>query len=340
VQAGWRRKVLRPAAVALALWLERLARPARAFAHEGEPFAPHDLWYAWNFDPLILVSLLTFGALFARGLGTFRSQGQPVAWWRVLAFCVALLAAAVALISPLDALSGALFSAHMVQHLLLIMVTAPLVALAAPVAPLLRGLPRRFQVELGQAWHKLPPARSALRWFSYGWVAWLLHTAAVWLWHLPGPYQAALTNDLLHALEHVALLGSALLYWSAVIRPSGKQQQEASGLALLSVIAMAMQGSVLGALMTFSPEPWYPAYAETAVVWGLTPLEDQQIAGALMWVPPGAVYTVVAIGLFGLWLRRMEGNVSKDRLGPRAVAGPRSGGRVVPGSPPSPEKEM
>ena len=327
-----------PVVGALALWLAQLARPARALAHDGEPPAPHDLWYAWNFDLLILGTLLISSVLFARGVRDFRDQGRPVAWWRPAAFYAALFAAAVALISPLDALSGSLFSAHMVQHLLLIMVTAPLISLAAPLAPLLRGLPRGLQKDLGQGWNKLQPAHRWLRWLGYGWIAWLLHAAAVWLWHLPGPYQAALRNDFLHAVEHAALLGTALLYWSTIV-PISVRRREAGGWAFLSLVAMAIQGSVLGALMTFSPQPWYPAYAETVLLWGLTPLEDQQVAGVLMWVPPGIVYMAAAIGLFGVWLGRMENGPVGNRPGPSGDTRDRNRRTLLPGPAPSPRKE-
>jgi len=202
---------------------------------------------------------------------------------------------AVALISPLDALGEALFSAHMGQHLALILVAAPLVALGAPLAPLLWALPPGARRQVGRGWRRL-------RWLGRPGPAWLLHTLALWLWHLPGPYQAALVVPWLHLLEHLSFFGTALAFWWSVL-PHGRRGYAVGALACF---AGATQGGALGALLTFSGQPWYPVYAPRVGAWGLTPLEDQQLAGLIMWVPASLVYLGAILALLGAWLQAEE----------------------------------
>jgi cytochrome c oxidase assembly factor CtaG len=168
-----------------------------------------------------------------------------------------------------------------------------LLALGSPSVALVWGLPR--------------PARRARRWAPWRlWralarppVAWVLHALALWSWHLPAAFEAALASPLLHVAEHATLLGTALLlWWSAFGRRS------AYGVGVLCVFTTALHSGVLGALTTFSPAPWYPTYAAAAIPGGLSPLEDQQLAGLLMWVAAGALYLLTALVLFGLWLGR------------------------------------
>jgi putative membrane protein len=150
-------------------------------------------------------------------------------------------------------------------------------------------------------------------------VTWALHTLAMWVWHAPPLFQGALASDTLHAAEHACFLGTGVLYWWALLR-HGARAPHGYALAVLSVFAMGMQSSALGALLTFSAVPWYPAYAAGEARWGFTPLNDQQLAGLIMWVPAGLVYTTVALTLFALWLQREEARVA-GAAGAASVAG-------------------
>mgnify|MGYP000989424550 CR=1 FL=1 len=134
----------------------------------------------------------------------------------------------------------------------------------------------------------------------------VLSTAALWAWHLPQWYAAALGDDRLHALEHLTLLGSALLFWW-VLSPQAGRQRVPAGVESLLLFAAAVQSAVLGALITFAPTPWIAAYRVSAPLWGLTALTDQQAAGALMWGPMGLVYIVAALGLLAQRLLRTQG---------------------------------
>jgi cytochrome c oxidase assembly factor CtaG len=181
---------------------------------------------------------------------------------------------AMALLSPLEEMAHALASAHMVQHLLLILVAAPLLSKAI-----------RFT---------LPDLVSPP-------LAWLLHTATIWFWHAAGPYNAAVVNPLLHGLEHLSFLGTAVIFWRVV--GIGRQPE---GIGVLLVFAMALQSVFLALLLTFADTPWYWVYSATTRAYGLDPLVDQQLAGVIMWVPAGLVYTGIGLRLLLTWIRQHD----------------------------------
>jgi putative membrane protein len=295
-------------ALVAAAWL-----PSTARAHEGLPLAPHDLWSAWNTDLWLILALVLPAIAFARGHARLAARGprlgQPA---RAVAAATGFAVLALALVSPLDALAGALLSAHMLQHVLLMLVAAPLLAWAAPLGRILLGLPLGLGRRLGAWWSRAPRARQAWRALTWPGAAWAVHALALWVWHMPPAYQAALRSPAIHALEHASFFGTALLFWWVLLRPAAGSPTAVQGPgAALFVFTQAMQSGLLGALMTLAPQPWYPAYAATAPLWGLTLLEDQQIAGGSMWIPSGAVYTLAALALFAAWFRRMERQVER-----------------------------
>ena len=272
-------------------------------AHSGQPPLPHDLWTAWNLSIPLVLGLVVTAWLYVRGL-RFAGRRTEADIRRASFFAVALLMLAVALISPLDALSEALASAHMVQHVLLILVAAPLFVLSAPFATLLRGTPSSLHRTLGswrgrlsQTLRRLPMMRNAA-------TLWLLATGVLWFWHAALPYEAALNNELIHIAEHITFLGSALLFWNIVIGRSSARVPQ--GLGTMLVFAMASQSGFLSLLLTFARTPWYSSYATTTQAWGLEPLADQQLAGVIMWIPAGLIYLGVALALFLSWIRSSE----------------------------------
>jgi putative membrane protein len=229
-------------------------------------------------------------------------SGHLVAYWQAAAFFGGIVALMAALVSPLDTLSEVLFSAHMGQHLLLIVMAAPLIAYSRPLVPFLWGLPLRWRRSL-RGWQRITALRTWQRLLTDLLFTWILYTVVLWFWHLPGPYQAALHNWFIHALEHIAFLGTALLYcWTL----SNLRDPCVQGRGILSLFTMGLQSGLLGALLTFSSLHWYPDYAATAPVWGLTPLEDQQLAGLIMWIPMGTVYMLAALTLLRTWLQGIE----------------------------------
>jgi cytochrome c oxidase assembly factor CtaG len=194
----------------------------------------------------------------------------------------------------------------MVQHIILILVAAPLLVLGATPAALIWAVPRRWQRGLGRWWQRQRTLQAGWRILTQPLLVWTLHTIALWAWHAPGLYQAALQSETLHALEHLSFLSTGLLFWWTVVAPYRGKKLAAGPGRLLSVFTMALQSGGLGALITFSPRPWYGAYTSTTTPWNLTPLEDQQLAGVIMWVPAGVVYLVAALVLLGLWLQALE----------------------------------
>jgi putative membrane protein len=280
-------------------------RASPAYAHPGTPPQPHDLWSAWPLSLGPIVGLLAAAWLYWRGHQAWRHRGRRLGW-RAGAFAAGWLSLAVALVTPLDSLGHALFSAHMAQHLLLMLAAAPLLALSAPLGPLLMGLPYQAGSALGAWWPRAHRVRGAWRVLSHPVTAWGLHTLALWVWHAPGLYQAALTNAWLHGLEHVAFLGTALLFWWALLHPSRTSRWLLGPGGSMYVFTMALQGGLLGALMTLAPQPWYPIYAAWTEAWGLSLLGDQQLAGAIMWIPSGLVYLGAALAVLGAWLAAME----------------------------------
>ncbi|HTD86692.1 MAG TPA: cytochrome c oxidase assembly protein, partial [Candidatus Binatia bacterium] len=145
------------------------------------------------------------------------------------------------------------------------------------------------------------------RFASNAFVAWMIHAITLWVWHIPALFQATLRSELIHALQHLSFLGSALLFWWAVI--DGRQKMMGYGIAVVFMFTTALHSGLLGALLTFANSVWYPAYAQTTSSWGLTPLEDQRLGGLIMWMPAGLVYIVAGLALFAGWMRESEARV-------------------------------
>jgi putative membrane protein len=244
-----------------------------------------------------------------------RREGRPLSWapsahavaGKSLAFWSGWCALGVALVSPVHGLGAVLFSAHMIQHEVLMLIAAPLLVLGRPLPLFLWALPRPWRRQLGQ-WGK--SLWGGWRVLTHPLVAWALHAGALWVWHLPRLFQATLTSELAHAWQHLSFFGTALCFWWALL--SRHQELQGYGVAVLAVFTTALHSSLLGALLTFAPTSWYIAYAHTAA-WGLTPLEDQQLGGLIMWIPAGAIYLLAALALGVGWLRATERQGAAER---------------------------
>jgi cytochrome c oxidase assembly factor CtaG len=272
-------------------------------AHPGQPPAPHDLWSAWNLHPVLLGGLLLTAWAYWRGQTS--GPRRPIDTWRARCFTAAMVALGLALLSPLDALSGALASAHMVQHLLLLLVAAPLLALSAPSSAILRGSPLALRRASGRWRRRLGLTHGNLGVLRHPAAVWLLSVGVIWFWHAAAPYDATLDNQLLHVLEHASFLVTAVLFWQVIVGVRGAARVS-GGLGVLLVFAMAMQSVFLSVLLTFARTPWYSGYAATTARWRLDPLTDQRLAGVIMWIPAGGIYLVVALALLVAWIRATE----------------------------------
>jgi putative membrane protein len=238
--------------------------------------------------------------------------GRGVRPIEAAAFVAGWLALAFAVSPAMHDWSETWLAAHMVQHELLMVVAAPLIVVSSPLVAALWTIPAAARQRMFDTIRR--PFVSA------GWNAltapltvFCLHGLALWIWHLPSLYDAALESPSLHHVQHACFFGTAALFWWGLAH--GRWGRFGYGAAVFYVFATSLHGGVLGALLTFSPEPWYPAYNhqahghQDAHALALTPLEDQQLAGLLMWVPAGIILAACGLALFAAWLRESDRRV-------------------------------
>jgi putative membrane protein len=268
----------------------------------------------WTFEPWVVLCLALSALLYGVGLvRLWRKSGEGRARLRLQAwsFLVGWLALAAALVSPLDALGSWLFSAHMLQHEAMMIVAAPLLVLGRPFALWMWGLPPGWRRPVGQAvlGRAVQGVWTLLTWPVF---AWLFHAAVVWLWHAPLLFEAALHSNAIHTLQHVSFLGSALLFWWAVLGDGTFRPQR--GLSMLYIFTTMAHTGALGALLTWSGIVWYPSYIGAGEAFGMEALEDQQLGGLIMWVPGGLAYLIAGLTLAAKWLGRTPaaGDLASD----------------------------
>ena len=254
----------------------------------------------------MVAGLIASAVLYARGA----SEGRGIRRWERQCFWAGWWTVLVALVSPLHPLGEVLFSAHMVQHEILMMMSAPLLVLGRPLVPFLWALPSGWRRPVAATLVRRWPA-TLWAWLTIPLVAWLLHFLALWMWHLPTLFEATLTSDVVHSLQHTSFLLSALVFWWALLRGHGSRNP---GAGVLYLFTTAVHTGALGALLTLSERLWYPLYAETTEPWGLTPLEDQQLGGLIMWIPACLVYVGGGLALLALWMRSGDSTLEADRL--------------------------
>ena len=279
----------------IAIALFAAAWSGTALAHGA---ATDELTASWTFDPWMLTPLLLIAGFYAAGsLRLSRRRKRRYASWRALAFWSGWVSLAIALVSPLHWLGEHLFTFHMIEHEILMAVSAPLIVAARPIGVMLWALPRRARRQAGTLL-RWAPVRATWSALASGGTATLLHGIAIWVWHAPILFDAAVENVTLHRLQHVSFFVTAVLFWWAVLWRSP------TGQAAWHVIVTMFHTSVLGALMALAPRVLYGVQTAAAADWGLTPLEDQQLAGSIMWVPAGTIYAGAALMLVALWIRR------------------------------------
>ena len=276
-------------------------------AHDdGGASRVHAVWSAWTWEPWTMALLAVSGILYARGVRALwrdAGVGRGIRRWEVAVFAAGWLALLLALLSPLHRIGQELFSVHMSQHEVLMLVAAPLLALSRPLLAYLHALPLPTRRRLGVAVRR-PPVQRTWHALTHPLVAWTIHAVALWLWHVPALFEATLDDELIHFVQHACFFLTALLFWWALIH--GGPGWAGYGAAVLYVFTTAMHSGLLGVLLTFAPRVVYPSYEHTTPAWGLSPIEDQQLAGLLMWVPAGIFYLIAALALMAGWLREAE----------------------------------
>ena len=277
-----------------------------SLAHDDKPHDFPDLLYAWSFDPLIVFILGVSAIIYS--LGLFRlwrtsGRGNGISFNESIAFACGWLCAFIALVSPLHPWGEVLFSAHMTQHELLMLVSAPLFVIGRPFVAAMWAFPSKTRPRLIPVLHNAPLKRS-WRFLTAPFVAWAVHAIALWTWHIPALFQATLRSDSVHTLQHASFFLSALLFWWSIIY--SRRGAHAYGAGVLYLFTTSIHSGLLGVFLTLTSRVWYPAYSETTASWGLSPLEDQQLGGLIMWIPAGLVYIVAALIMFAAWLRESE----------------------------------
>jgi len=228
-------------------------------------------------------------------------------WWRTALFLLGLAAIVASLGSPIDAIALELFSVHMVQHMLLLVVAAPLLLVGEPVRPLLRGLPFAIRRTVVRAIVRNTAFRALVHLLRRPLVAAALYVTGLYAWHVPTLYDAAVESPTIHVLEHTWFLGTALLFWSVVIDPAPFRATlpYAARIPFLLLVGAA-QNTILGGLLAFSDRSYYAPYATTTARYGLDAAADQRLGGAIMWVPGDLIFLLAASFAFFLWLQSEE----------------------------------
>ena len=263
----------------------------------------------WSWEPSIVLPLAILLVVYTAGL--FRRGNIETLRWRHASFYAGFLTLTLALVSPIHELGEQLFSAHMLQHEILILVSAPLISAAHPGATMLWAFAPRHRVNLGGWVHSIERS-SPIAFLTRPLAAWLLEAVTLWVWHIPALYQATLTSDWIHAAQHLSFFFTAVIFWSALYGVG--RSAMSYGAATFYVFGTAAHCSALGALLTFSTVLWYPAYQQTTQIWHLTPLQDQQLGGVIMWVPSGVVFIVIGLVLFAKWLRESDHRLAHTSL--------------------------
>ena len=271
----------------------------------------------WPLDwPLVAIAVTAL--LYALGGRSSATPPDAAKRWRGAAFYAGLATLALAVASPIDAYAGELFWAHMVQHVLLMMVASPLLLLGRPWPRISRPLPLGVRRPLARGvlvGRALAPARSAFRWLGAPAPSFALFNGTLLLWHLPALYDLTLRDGPVHDLEHALFFGTALLFWVHLLPGATSRPRLGDASRAVYATAALLVSWVLAIVLALAPEPVYAAYA--ALVQrpgGLSALADQQLAAGVMWVPASVPYCIVLVVIALRWLDPATGSGRRRRL--------------------------
>jgi putative membrane protein len=302
------RRLLRAATVAVPTTLVLLVVAAGAALAHGEAPLPGtpllEVALAWTFEPHIVLPLLVAWWLYRRAFGQVAREhpGNPMPRWRAWAWNGGLLTLFVALASPIGVYDTTLFSVHMVQHMLLMLIAPPLLAMGAPITLLLRvSTPRVRQRLILPALHSWP-----VKLISFPIVTWVTFAAVGFGTHFSPIYDAALTDDFVHLLEHALFLGSGLLFWWPVVGADPSPWRLPHPARILYVVLALPWNSFLGLAIFSAPQVLYPTYVPLALAYGSDALTDQALGGGIMWIMGDGVFLLAVVIAVWVWLRAEE----------------------------------
>lgn len=246
---------------------------------------------AWSWRPLVLLVVGGLGTLYVRGWWRLRRAPRArgaAPGWKLAAYLVGLLSVVVALCSPIELLAELSFTAHMVQHQLLMMVAPPLILLGAPFPFVLWGLSPGARRWLGALVSRPGRVRRVLGTLTWMPVAGTLYVLTIWGWHYPMAYEAALRHPWLHDVEHLTFFGTAVLFWWPIVNPAPRFRRLTTGAmygARIGYLILATaQNTLLGAVFGLAERVFYASYAAAPrLLADLSPVEDQAFGGGVMW---------------------------------------------------------
>ncbi|HUE77445.1 MAG TPA: cytochrome c oxidase assembly protein [Longimicrobiales bacterium] len=267
---------------------------------------------SWSFEPTIVVGLALATGLYARGWRRLRGRGRGgriLKPWRAWCYAAGLGTVLIALLSPIGTFTSLFFHMHMIQHVLLVMIAAPLIWLGAPLLPTMWAFSRGNRRRLGRLFRQGHPAHRVFHFLTEASVALPLFIIVLVVWHHPALYDAAQGRTVIHDLEHALFFGTALLFWWPVIHPSGGRRRLGYGAAILYLFPAKLAGFALGAFLSLTPRAFYRTYIEAPRLWGLSALADQQIGGLIMWVVSGLLFIIPVLALVLMMMQEDEGDL-------------------------------
>ncbi len=268
---------------------------------------------SWSFSPVVLVWIGGLGALYFRGwLGFVRRKSPRFGWGRLACFLAGLLTILVALQSPIDVLSSFSLQVHMIQHLLLMVVAPILLLLGHPMLPIIGGLPRSIRENWLTPFAVWPPLRRSLARLFHPVTTWCLYVITIWVWHSPRAYDLALSSSSWHRFEHACFLSVSLLFWFPVLRPFPVRPSWSEWVLVPYLFFAGIQGTALSGILTFAERVLYKHYETTPNIWGISPLSDQSIAGAIMWVPGSLALLVALVWVVGRQFSRTDDSIDRS----------------------------
>ncbi|MBI2170765.1 MAG: cytochrome c oxidase assembly protein [Chloroflexi bacterium] len=280
-------------------------------------------WLQWHFHLEVVIVLLLLEGVYLWGVGPLRRrfgwaeevEAKQVAW-----FTGGVIVLYIALTSSIHELADSfLFSAHMVQHLLLVLIAPPMLLVGTPgwlMRPIFRS----------------QPVRRAVRFVTHPLAAFLVFNAILGIWHFPFLYDLTLRSHAPHILEHLLFIGGAVIGWWPILSPTTEVPRASYPIQILYLFGMSLPMGIIGAAITFSPHVLYPWYGAVPRLWGISATTDQQVAGLIMKIPGALFYLVFMTAIFFAWFNKDESGQGEtgleELIGPEES--PQEAGRLMP----------
>ncbi len=262
-----------------------------------------DLVSRWELGDPFSILVLIAGAVYMFGLMRLsaRANASPLESKRVYAGVAGFAALYIALAGPFDAFAAEAFWLHMIQHLVISMIGAPLLLLASPMPAYLWAMPETVRLGAGELFREDAPVKRLLRWLIDPRITVPLFIGTLYAWHAPWLFSAALSNDSVHYLQHLTFFVSAALFWWPIIGPAPVRSKLSYPQRLVYLLLVVTPTAVLASIITMSRSVIYEEYLSTPMHWNMTALEDQTMAGLILWIPGNALYLAGLTAIFFTW---------------------------------------